>query len=161
MHIRPAELADAERIASFYNAEVELSTATFDLVPRTLDEQRTWLVQRSGAHAVLVAEVEETVAGYASLSKFRDRPAYRTTVESSVYVDAEHRGNGIAYQLMVELLSTATSHGFHAVVARVADSQEPSLALHEKLGFELIGVEREIGRKFGRWLDVSVMQILL
>ena len=86
MKIRPAERADAEHIAAIYNAEVVGSTATFDLTPRTIDEQRTWLRERSGAHAVLVAEVGDTVVGYASLSKFRDRPAYSTTVESSVYV---------------------------------------------------------------------------
>lgn len=161
MHIRPAELADAPRIAAIYNAEVEGSTATFDLVPRTLDEQKRWLSERSGAHAVIVAVSDDLVVGYASLSQFRDRPAYSTTVESSVYVHADSRGQGVAAQLMTELLATATSHGFHTVVARIADSQEASLGLHSKLGFELIGVEKEIGRKFGRWLDVSVMQILL
>lgn len=161
MYIRPAEISDAAQIAAIYNAEVERSTATFDLVPRTIDEQKTWLIERSGAHAVLVAVIDDIVVGYASLSKFRDRPAYNTSVESSVYVDSDSRGKGVAAQLMAELLTTATSHGFHTVIARIADSQEASLGLHSKLGFELVGVEREIGRKFGRWLDVSVMQILL
>ncbi len=161
MFIRAAEIDDAEQIAAIYNAEVLGSTATFDLTPRTIDEQRTWLLERSGAHAVIVATQDSVVVGYASLSKFRDRPAYSTTVESSVYVDTAHRGQGIANDLMTELLSTAKAHGFHAVVARIADSQEASLGLHEKLGFTLVGVEREIGRKFGRWLDVSVMQIVL
>ncbi len=162
MHVRPAELADAEGIAAIYNVEVLESTATFDLTPRTLEQQRTWQIERSGAHAVLVA-IDDTseLAGFASLSPFRARPAYSTTVESSVYVSREHRRRGIARLLMIELIATAKSHGFHSVIARIADSQEPSLALHAQMGFELVGVEREIGRKFGRWLDVSVMQVLL
>ena len=161
MHIRLGELTDAEEIAAIYNAEVTGGTATFDLVPRTLDEQRAWLRARSGALAVLVAVVDGEVAGYASLSKFRDHPAYSTTVESSVYVHKDHRRAGVAKALMSELLSTAASHGFHAIIARIADSQEASLELHRQLGFSLVGVEREIGRKFGRWLDVSVMQFIV
>ena len=161
MHIRLGELADAEAIAAIYNAEVLGGTATFDLVPRTLNEQREWLRVRSGALAVLVAVIDDEVAGYASLSKFRDRPAYSTTVESSVYVHEDHRRKGVANALMSELLTTAASHGFHAIIARIADSQEASLELHRRLGFALVGVEREIGRKFGRWLDVSVMQVII
>lgn len=162
MHVRPAQPNDAEPIAAIYNEEVLGSTATFDLVPRTIEEQRSWLRERSGALAVLVAEADDgEIAGYASLSKFRDRPAYSTTVETSVYVHTDYRRQGIAKLLMTELLETAKSHGFHALIARVADSQHASLVLHEQLGFSLVGVEREIGRKFGRWLDVSVMQVIL
>jgi L-amino acid N-acyltransferase YncA len=155
-------LADAEGIAAIYNVEVLESTATFDLTPRTLQQQRTWQIERSGAHAVLVAiDDASELAGFASLSPFRARPAYSTTVESSVYVSREHRRRGIARLLMIELIATAKSHGFHSVIARIADSQEASLALHAEMGFDFVGVEREIGRKFGRWLDVSVMQVLL
>ncbi len=162
MQVRPAELADAEAIAAIYNVEVLESTATFDLTPRSLEDQRTWQIERSGAHAVLVALDDDGVlAGFASLSPFRDRPAYSTTVESSVYVAKSHRRQGIARLLMIDLIATAQSHGFHSIVARIADSQHASLELHEDMGFELVGVEREIGRKFGRWLNVSVMQVLL
>lgn len=163
MLIRPADLGDAEAIAEIYNREVLGSTATFDLVPRSIDEQRSWLLERSGAHAVIVAVDDDlgAVAGFASLSPFRSRPAYSTTVESSVYVHHEFRQRGIAKALMTELSTTAKSHGFHSMVARISDSQGASLALHESLGFALVGVEREVGRKFGRWLDVSVMQVLL
>lgn len=162
MQVRPAELADAEAIAAIYNVEVLESTATFDLTPRSLEEQRTWQIERSGAHAVLVAVDERsTIAGFASLSPFRSRPAYSTTVESSVYVATTHRRQGIARLLMIDLIATAESHGFHSIIARISDSQNASRELHEAMGFELVGVEREVGRKFGRWLDVSVMQVLL
>ncbi len=161
MRVRSADISDAEAIAAIYNPEVLETTATFDLEPRSLEQQRAWLQERSGAHLVLVADIDDEVVGFASLSPFRSRPAYSTTVESSVYVHRDHRGKGIAVSLMEELLESARSHGFHSVIARIADSQEASLVLHERMGFELVGVEREVGRKFGRWLDVSVMQRLL
>lgn len=160
--MRAAELADAEAIASIYNVEVMETTATFDLEPRSVEAQRRWLQERSGAHVVLVTESNDGhVVAFASLSPYKDRPAYATTVESSVYVQRDQRGKGIAKALMQELLGTARSHGFHAVVARIADSQTPSLELHRSLDFELVGVEREVGRKFGRWLDVAIMQVML
>lgn len=161
MDVRLAQLDDAGAIRDIYNAEVSGSTVTFDLVPRTLDEQREWLTARSGAHAVLVATDGDQIIGFGSLSPFRDRPAYATTVEDSVYVHSEHRGRGIGKLLLVELLSLATAHGFHTVVARIVGGHETSIALHESVGFTLVGVEREVGRKFGQWLDVAVMQRLL
>lgn len=161
MQIRDAELDDAEAIASIYNLEVRETTATFDLEPRSLSAQRQWLQQRSGAHIVLVAEAAGEVLGFASLSPYKDRPAYNTTVESSVYVRRDARGKGVAKALMNELVETARTHGFHSIVARISDSQGPSLALHRSLNFQLVGIEREVGRKFGRWLDVSVMQAML
>lgn len=162
MDIRVADSDDANAIASIYNREVLESTATFDLEPRTVPAQRRWIEERSGAHVVLVAETAPSgVIGFASLSPYKARPAYSTTVESSVYVDRDARGRGVAKLLMHELIVRARMHGFHAMIARIADSQEPSLRLHESLGFALVGVEREVGRKFGRWLDVSVMQVML
>lgn len=162
MDVRVAELADAEPIASIYNREVLESTATFDLEPRSIADQRRWLLERSGAHVVLVADDESSgVIAFASLSAYKSRPAYSTTVESSVYVDVDSRGKGVAKVLMTELISRARMHGFHAMIARIADSQESSLRLHQSMGFELVGIEREVGRKFGRWLDVSVMQVML
>jgi len=161
VRVRIAALDDAESIASIYNLEVLETTATFDLEPRSVRAQREWLERRSGAHVVLVAESNNEVIGFASLSPYKDRPAYSTTVESSVYVRRDSRGQGVAKMLMGELLETARSHGFHAVIARIADSQESSLSLHEALDFERVGVEREVGRKFGRWLDVAVMQVML
>lgn len=161
MHIRPAAVADAEAIRAIYNLEVSESTVTFDLVPRSLDDQIDWLTRRSGAHAVLVAEIDDEVVGFASLSPYRDRPAYSTTVENSVYVARDRQGRGIGKALLSELLDTARSHGFHAVIARIVGGHEQSIELHRSVGFEEIGIEREVGRKFGRWLDVVSMQCLL
>lgn len=161
MLIRPALLGDAQALADIYNVEVLESTATFDLVPRTIEEQRRWMTERSGALAVLVAEVDDHIAGFASLSPFHSRPAYSTTVENSIYVHRDHRGKGIAAELMESLIDTARHHGFHSMIARIADGQPASVALHRSVGFELVGTEREVGRKFGRWLDVVIMQLFL
>ncbi len=161
MEIRLARRDDSEAIRQIYNLEVSTSTVTFDLVPRTAHDQLQWLEARSGAHAVIVAEVEGEVVGFASLSPFRDRPAYNSTVENSVYVRSDHRGTGVGAALLEELVSLAGQHGFHTVIARIVGGHDASIALHKRLGFEEVGLEREVGRKFGKWLDVMVMQRLL
>ena len=161
MDVRLATLDDAEPIRQIYNLEVTTSTATFDLVPRSLEEQRTWLAERSGARAVLVAEIGGRVGGFGSLSPWRDRPAYATTVEDSVYVHRDHQGQGVGSTLLEALVTTATAHGFHACMARIVGGHDASIALHRRCGFEVVGTEREVGRKFGKWLDVVLMERLL
>ncbi len=162
MEVRLAVEGDAEAIRAIYNLEVTTSTVTFDLVPRTAEAQQRWLAARSGAHVALVA-VDDAgrVAGFGSLSPYRDRPAYNTSVEDSVYVRRDHQGLGVGKVLLTALLDTATASGFHAVMARIAGGHEASIGLHASLGFDSVGTEREVGRKFGRWLDVVVMQRLL
>jgi phosphinothricin acetyltransferase len=159
--VRPGADGDAEAIRAIYNPEVLESTVTFDLVPRTLEDQLAWQHERSGAHAVLVAVAEGEVVGYGSLSTYKERAAYATTVEDSVYVRRDQQGRGVGRLLLGELLVVATAHGFHAVMARIVGGHDASIALHAGLGFEIVGTEREVGRKFGRWLDVVVMQKLL
>jgi L-amino acid N-acyltransferase len=161
VEIRLARLDDAEAIRTIYNVEVSTSTVTFDLVPRTLDEQLDWLQARSGAHAVIVAEEAGEVVGFGSLSPFRDRPAYNGTVEDSVYVRGDQRGRSVGRQLVAELVDLAAQHGFHTVIARIVGGHDASIGLHRSLGFAEIGTEREVGRKFGTWLDVVVMQRML
>jgi L-amino acid N-acyltransferase len=158
---RLATLADAEPIRQIYNLEVTTSTVTFDLVPRSLEQQEEWLAKRSGAHAVLVAEDDGSLLGFASLSPYRDRAAYSTTVEDSIYIARDHQGRGVGKQLLGELVEVARSHGFHAMMARIVGGHEASIALHTAVGFDTVGVEREVGRKFGQWLDVVLMQRLL
>lgn len=161
MELRPATLDDAPAIREIYNLEVTTSTATFDLVPRSLEEQQAWLASRSGVHAVLVVELDGVVAGFGSLSPWRDRPAYSTTVEDSVYVHRDHHGRGVGRALLDELVAVATAHGFHACMARIVGGHEASIGLHHACGFEVVGKEREVGRKFGKWLDVVLMERLL
>jgi L-amino acid N-acyltransferase len=159
---RLATLADADAIRTIYNHEVLTSTVTFDLVPRSEDDQREWMEARSGAHTVVVAVDDgDAVCGFASLSPYRPRPAYSTSVEDSVYVSRDHQGEGIGRLLLTELVSRAEQHGFHTIVGRIAGGHEASIALHRSVGFDHVGTEREIGRKFGKWLDVVVMQKML
>lgn len=159
--VRPARPDDAEAIRAIYNLEVTGSTVTFDLVPRTLADQQAWLADHDGVHPAVVAEAGGEVVAFGSLAPYRSRPAYATTVENSVYVRRDRRGAGCGRAVLAELVRLGTVHGFHAVMARIVGGQEASIGLHRACGFQLVGVEREVGRKFGRWLDVVVMQRLL
>lgn len=161
VEVRVARLEDAEAMRAIYNVEVETSTVTFDLVPRSLADQRAWLAARSGAHTALVAVEEGGVVGFGALSPYKDRPAYATSVEDSVYVHQDHQGRGIGRVLLTALVDAAQASGFHALFARIVGGHEASIGLHAALGFEIVGTEREVGRKFGRWLDVVVMERLL
>src|SRR5215469_16754029 len=139
--VRMARAADAEAVRAIYNVEVASSTVTFDLVPRTSPEQLAWIDEHQGAHPAVVAVLDGTVAGFGSLSPFRERPAYATTVEDSVYVDAAWRGRGVGRRLLAELVALAGRQGFHTVVARISGDNAASIALHHAEGFTLVGVE--------------------
>jgi L-amino acid N-acyltransferase len=174
MRIRLAEMADAEAIRTIYNVEVLESTNTFDMVPRTRAEQEAWILEHSGVHPAVVAIESpdagtggppgangEIVLGFGSLSPFRERSGYSGTAENSVYVDRAHRGRGVGSALLAELIELASAHGFHSLIARIAGHNETSIGLHTAAGFELVGVEREVGRKHRQWLDVVELQRLL
>ena len=162
VQLRLAERRDAEAIRSIYNPEVLESTVTFDLVPRTLEDQVAWIEEHSGGHPAIVAvDADDVVVGFGSLSPYRPRAAYATTVEDSVYVHRDRRGAGIGLALLEELVRLGEAHGFHSAIARIVGHHEASIALHARCGFETIGTEREVGRKFGRWLDVILMQRIL
>ena len=162
LSLRIAEPHDAEAIAAIYNHEVEHETSTFDLVPRTVDEQRTWLAARTGVFSVIVAnDSDQGVVGFAALSTYRERAGYRTTVENSIYVRRDQQRRGVGKLLLTRLLDVARDSGFHTVIARIEATSTGSLALHESLGFIKVGVEREVGRKLGRWLDSAIMQKML
>ena len=153
---------DSEAIRAIYNVEVAESTVTFDLVPRSSSEQLAWIDEHSGGHPAIVAVTdEEEVLGFASLSPYRPRPAYAPTVEDSVYVRRDCRNLGIGRLLLTDVVALARDHGFHSVIGRIVGGHEASIALHKACGFEKTGSEHEVGRKFGRWLDVVLMQRML
>ena len=160
--VRPAEETDAGGILEIYNRAVTASVDTFDLVPRTLNQQVSWIRDHSGAHpAVVAVDPNGLVLGFGSLSAYRPRPAYATTVEDSVYVSELVRGQGIGRALLADLVRLARDHGFHSVIGRIVGHNEASIGLHRACGFAEVGTEREVGRKFNRWLDVVEMQLLL
>lgn len=162
MQLRPANIDDAAAILEIYNHQILTSTATFDLVPRTLAEQQRWLTGRSGAHVVIVAiDDADELVGFGALSPYRERAGYATTVEDSVYVAEHAQGRGVGRALLENLIDRARRHGFHALMAKIVGGHEKSIGLHRRCGFEVVGTEREVGRKFGRWLDVVLMERLL
>jgi len=161
MEVRLATVGDAEAIRAIYNVEVTGSTVTFDIEPRTSEQQLAWIADHQGAHPAVVAVEGAAVAGFGSLSPFRDRPAYATTVEDSLYVAGGRRGQGVGRLLLAELVRLAGAQGFHTVIGRASGDNEASIALHRACGFTLVGVEREVGRKFGRWIDVAILQRML
>ena len=160
--IREATSDDAEAIRLIYNHEVENETSTMDLVPRTLEVQREWIAARSGAFCAIVAvDTSGEVLGFGALSEYKDRSGYRSTVENSVYVRRDVARRGIGKQLLLQLIETATVSGFHSVIARIETQSLASRGLHESCGFELVGTEKQVARKFGKWLDIAVMQCSL
>ncbi|MGC9962632.1 MAG: N-acetyltransferase family protein [Acidimicrobiales bacterium] len=161
MQLRRAVEGDSEAIRLIYNTEVLTSTATLDLVPRSPRDQAAWMSGHSGVYPVLVADADGVVAGFSSLSAYRPRPGYATAVEDSIYVAEGYRGQGVGRLLLNGAVEAATNHGFHSVIGRIVTEQEASIGVHKACGFEIIGIEREVGRKFGRWLDVALAQRML
>jgi phosphinothricin acetyltransferase len=172
MKVRLVEVGDAPALVRIYNPEVLETTVTFDLVARSEDEQVEWIEAHRAAHPCLVAVNEEDdlgelgargerILGYAVVSPFRDRPAYATTVENSVYVVRAARGRGVGEVLLRELVEAARSSGYHSLIARIVGENEGSIRLHEKCGFTLVGTEIEVGRKHGVWLDVVEYQYVV
>ena len=109
----------------------------------------------------MVATQGTEVVGFGSLSPYRNRPGYASTVEDSVYVDRDHQGTGVGRALLTNLIEVAVLHGFHTMMARIAAGHEASIGLHRSLGFNLVGTEAQVGRKFGRWIDIELLQLLL
>ena len=160
--IREATSDDAQAIRTIYNHEVENETSTMDLVPRTLEVQQEWIAARSGAFCAVVAvDSAGAVLGFGALSEYKDRTGYRTTVENSVYVRRDVARRGIGRQILNHLLAVATVSGFHSVIARIESTSTASRDLHSACGYKLVGVEQQVARKFGKWLDIAVMQKIL
>ncbi len=161
MVIRTAATGDLPRILLIYNHEVLVSTATYDTVPRTETEHRTWFSVHGSEFPVLVADLDGVVIGWASLSPWSDRPAYSRTAEVSAYVNEKHRGMGVGRRLLQALVEAGRARGFHALLARISADNEASVRLHARLGFSVAGTLREVGEKFGRTLDVCIMELLI
>jgi L-amino acid N-acyltransferase YncA len=172
MRTRLVEIDDATALMNILNPEVVELSISFELVPKSLEEQREWIREHQATHLCLVAvntdddlgEIgarDERILGFASVSPFRERPAYATTVENSVYVHRGARGRGVGERLLNDLLATAKNSGFHSVIARIVGENASSIRLHEKCGFTLVGTEVEVGRKHGRWLDVVEYQYVM
>ena len=159
--IRPATLEDLGAITEIYNDAILNTVATFDTEPKTLEEQKVWFANHVPKYPILVAEQDGVVIGWASLSQWSEKLAYSGTTEGSLYVKKEYRGQGIGKRLLESIIQEGKKASFHSVMARIAEGGEASIHLCESLGFEHIGVMKEAGLKFGKLLDVYLMQKML
>lgn len=159
--IRTAQLADLPQLKAIYNHAVAHSTATFDLYPRDAADRLAWFQAHQGKYALLVCETYGVIAGYASLSRYRERPAFDGAAEVSIYLHPDFRGQHIGSQLMQKILAFAAQQpDIDTVVSLITSENTVSIHLHEKFGFTLCGVIHRCGKKFGRYLDLSIYQIL-
>jgi L-amino acid N-acyltransferase YncA len=156
--IRSAIAADAAAIVAIWNHEVLWTDTTTDTEPHSLEQQHRWLAERGDDHPVIVAAAGPIVVGFGALSPYRPKPAFGRTVEDSIYVASGHRGRGIGTLVLGRLLDLARERGHHTMLARITAGNRASIRLHAAQGFRLIGTERETAVKFGRWLDVALMQ---
>ena len=161
MKIRKAAIDDIDSITSIYNYAIINTTATFDTKPRTLKSQEKWFYCHSKKHPILVSEDKEGVAGWASLSQWSERKAYERTAEVSVYVRKDRQGEGIGSCLTASIIDIARKNGFHILIARVVTENKASVNLAGKYGFTIAGSLKEVGYKFGRYIDVYLMQLML
>ncbi|HEX6565165.1 MAG TPA: GNAT family N-acetyltransferase [Chthoniobacterales bacterium] len=162
IEIRPAENDDLEAILAIYNDAIVNTTAVYDYQPRTADAQRQWFETKKAQRLpVLVAVEIATIIGFGSFGPFRPWPAYQYTVENSLYVDSAFRRKGAGKALLASLVTAARTAGYHAMVAGIDATNEASLALHRKVGFEPVAHFREVGWKFERWLDLVFMEKML
>lgn len=162
MLIRDTTTEDLPSILDIHNDAIRNTTAIWDETEVGLDERMAWLDGRlRGGYPVLTAVVDGRVAGYASYAQWRPKSGYRSTVEHSVYVSGDFHRRGIASALMTELIERAKSAGIHALIGVIESSNTTSIALHEKFGFVTVGEMPEVGIKFDRWLDLTLMQLTL
>lgn len=157
IRIRKAEYEDLKSLLEIYNYEVVNGVATLDLHPKTMEEWEKWFYAHNVEnHPLLVAELRGQAAGYASLSSYREKEAYRSTVELSVYIGNSYRRKGVATKLMKEIIEEAKKDkDTHLVVSVITAGNEASVKLHEKYGFTFCGTIHEVGMKFGRYLDIE------
>lgn len=160
MRLRSATLDDIPVITAIYRPAVILGTASFELEAPTEDEMRRRFEAITGSgYPYLVAEIGAVVAGYGYAGAFRPRPAYRFTVENSIYVAPDHQGKGVGKALLARLIEVCTGQGFRQMIAIIGDSgQRASIGLHRSLGFTFSGTAHSVGYKHGRWLDTVMMQ---
>jgi phosphinothricin acetyltransferase len=160
VHIRAATATDLPVITAIYKHAVLHGTATFELDPPDLIEMtRRFETLAAGGFPYLVAVMEDVVAGYAYAGPYRPRPAYRFTVENSVYLDPTAQGRRIGTRLMQDLIAASEKRGYRQMIAIIGDSANvASIGVHLRAGFEMVGTHRNVGFKFGRWLDTVMMQ---
>jgi len=159
--VRTAGERDAEAICTIYNHGIEDRIATLEIEPRTPEERRQWMAQRSPRHPVIVAEAQGRVVGWGSLNVYNPRPAYRHVADFSVYVERGWRGKGVGRRLLGRLVELAREIGYHKMMLSAFPFNESGVALYERMGFTTVGTCHEMGQLDGRWVDTVIMEKLL
>lgn len=161
MLIRPVKIEEAVALCEIYNFYVENTTITFEETSVSVDEFAKRIQDVSAAHPWLVSEVDGDIVGYGYAGTWKPRGAYRYCVESTMYLAQSAMGKGYGTALYQQLIDELRKRGVHSILAGIATPNEPSFALHKKLGFEQVGLFRQVGKKFDRWLDVAYWELIL
>ena len=156
--IRKAVITDIRAITAIYNEAILNTTATFDTETKTVENRKEWFLNRDENFPVIVAEKNNEIVGFASLNRWSDRKAYDITAENSLYIDAKYRNQGIGKKLLEVLIGIGKETNLISILARISEGNEQSIYLHELNGFEKVGTMKKVGRKFGKLLDVTLMQ---
>lgn len=160
--IRPAAEADLPQLLDIYNHVILNTTAVYTYEAQTMEMRKAWYAdKRTAGYPVFVAEEEGRIAGFSSYGPFRAWPAYKYTIENSVYVSEDQRGKGIGKLLLQPLIGAARRQNLHAIIAGIDASNQSSIRLHQSFGFEEVAHFKQVGYKFGRWLDLKFLQLLL
>ena len=160
--VREASEADLPVLLTIYNEVILNTTAVYTYEPQTMEARAAWYMDKIAArYPVFVAEGDGRVVGFSSYGPFRAWPAYKYTIENSVYVSEDQRGKGIGRMLIKPLIDSARVQGFHAVIAGIDASNAASIRLHASFGFQEVAHFKQVGYKFGRWLDLKFMELLL
>jgi len=158
LKLRSVRREDLDAITEIYNEAIIKTAATFDTEPKTYEDQKRWFDDHGSKNPIQVAERNGVIVGWASLSKWSDRCAYSDTAEISLYVREEYQGKGIGRRLIEAIIKEGKKTGLHTIIARITEGNESSLHLHRSVGFTDIGTMKEVGKKFGKRLDVHLMQ---
>jgi L-amino acid N-acyltransferase YncA len=159
--IRPAAADDAEAIRAIRNDVIRHSTAMWTTTLLTPQDGDAWLAENRARRSAFVAEAAGDVVGFANWAPWRPKDGYRYTVEDSVHLGGAHQGRGVGAELLRTLIAGARDSGAHVMMACIEATNAPSVALHARQGFELVGTAPEVGTKFGRWLDLTMMSLAL
>jgi L-amino acid N-acyltransferase YncA len=160
--IRLATEEDLPEILTIYNDIILHTTAVYDYKPHTMDMRKSWFASKQkDGYPVFVAEKEKAIMGFSSIGPFRAWAAYKYSIENSVYVASDHRGKGTGKLLIPPLLRAARERNLHAVIASIDADNAPSIRLHQSFGFEEVAHFRQVGFKFGNWLDLKFFELIL
>ncbi len=161
VQIRPCISADYDAIAAIYNEAIATGSITFDTRPFAAQDIQAWMDKFCDRECLLVIERQQQILGWGIVKQYSDRPGYRVCCETSIYLTFAEKGQGLGKMLQTALLQKVAELGYHHVVVKIVATNDGSIAFHKRFGFEMVGVQKEVGHVDGRWQDVAIMQLIL